>query len=207
MAGTEDLRDYLTAYDAREHLPELVAWMDDDSLKALTIWKGNGFMAGEEYFDLDNPERGPFVAGGDEGTPTDHTYVARSEASVRAWQRLITWRQPLSDDQAEALQAQEERFSVAAPQSVSGDVRVPGAAVPDEGRRLSGTIARLVAERGFGFIADDQEREFFFQRGALQEVAFEDLLPGIPVTFLVGTDPGDEPGEHPRALNIRSSVV
>ena len=28
-----DLREYLTAYDAREQLPELASWMDADLLK------------------------------------------------------------------------------------------------------------------------------------------------------------------------------
>ena len=207
MARTSDLRDFATAYEAREQLPELASWMDDDTLKGLTIWKGGRFAAGEVYFDLDNPERGPFAATGDEGQPSDHTYVARGEATVAAWQRLSTWRQPLSDDQAEALRAQEAQFSIDAPQSAAGDARVPAAAIPNEGRRIAGTIARLVPERGFGFITDDAEREYFFQRGALQGVAFEDLSPGIPVNFLVGTDPGDEPGELPRALSIRSTAV
>ena len=58
----EDLRDCLTAYDCRDRLPELSAWMTDDALKQIPIWRGNRFERGRTYFDLDNPERGPFVA-------------------------------------------------------------------------------------------------------------------------------------------------
>lgn len=202
-----DLRDCLTAYECRDRLSELASWMDDDTLKGLTIWKGNRFAVGEEYFDLDNPARGPFVATGDEGTPTDYTYVARGEASEEAWTRLITWKQPLSTDQAEALQAQEAMFSISTPQSAAGEARESSAEAPDKGRRLRGTIDRLVTERGFGFIAANDGREFFFQLSALQGVDFGDLSPGIPVTFTVGDDPGDEPGEHPRAVSIRSEVA
>lgn len=202
-----DLRDCLTAYECRDRLPELAAWMDDDMLKGLTIWKGSRFTPDEEYFDLDNPARGPFVATGDEGAPSGYTYVARSEAAERAWVRLITWRQPLSDDQAEALQVQEEMFRPAPEQSAAGEARAPRPEAPDEGRRLRGTIARLVTDRGFGFIAANDGREFFFQLGALQDVDYGDLSPGIPVTFLVGEDPGDQSGEHQRAVSVRSAVV
>lgn len=128
-----DLRDCLTAYEGRDQLPELASWMDDDTLKGLTIWKGNRFAADEEYFDLNNPARGAFVATGDEGTPSNYTYGARSEASESAWTRLITWKQPLSIDQAEALQAQEAMFRIPTPQSAAGDVNVPPAEPADLG--------------------------------------------------------------------------
>ncbi len=65
-----DLRDCLTAYECRDRRPELADWMDDDTLKGPTIWEGNRFAADEEYFDLDNPARGPFVATGGEGAPS-----------------------------------------------------------------------------------------------------------------------------------------
>jgi cold shock CspA family protein len=69
---------------------------------------------------------------------------------------------------------------------------------------MHGTIARLVPERGFGFITDQDGREYFFQRSALMGVEFEDLAPGTEVEF--GARPpesGDQPGEHPRAVSIR----
>ncbi len=110
----------LTAYDARAQLTELSAWMDDDMLKLLPLWRGTSFAAGTEYFDLDNPDRGPFVATGAEERPGDHTYVSRTDASEDAWTQLVTWRQPLSDDQAEAIQEQLRRSGPEDEQSAAG---------------------------------------------------------------------------------------
>src|SRR5215216_585040 len=92
---TRDLRDCATAYDCRDQLPELAAWMNDDALKQLTIWRGPRFQAGELYFDLDNPERGPFEATGDEQPP-------------KVWAMLVTWRQPVNEAQGDSLAAQME---------------------------------------------------------------------------------------------------
>jgi cold shock CspA family protein len=207
----KDLRDCLTAYDCRDRLPELSAWMDDDLLKELTIWHGTRFERDEEYFDLDNPERGPFVATGAEGPPTAYTYVSRSQAGEEAWAQLITWRRPVSESQGEAIQRLADEFGTGPAQSAAGDARPrPGAreSAPGEGSGeraglLQGTVARLVPERGFGFIAADDGQEFFFHRSALKATAFEDLAPGVAVTFAVGRDPGDEPGEDPRAVDVR----
>jgi cold shock CspA family protein len=69
---------------------------------------------------------------------------------------------------------------------------------------MRGSISQLVPERGFGLITDADGREYFFQRGALMGVDFEDLVPGIDVDFAPRPpDRGDEPGEHPRAVSIR----
>ncbi len=102
----------LTAYDAHAQLTELSAWMDDDMLKLLPLWRGASFSAGTEYFDLDNPDRGTFVATGAEERPGDHTCVSHTDASEDAWTQLVTWRQPLSDDQAEAIQEQIGRGGI-----------------------------------------------------------------------------------------------
>ena len=202
-----DLRDCLTAYDCRDQLPELSSWMDDDMLKQLTLWRGGRFQADEEYFDLDNPERGPFVATGDEGPITDHTYVARREVAEPAWRQLVTWEQPVSPDQAEAIEALAEQFDPGPPQSAAGDARPrPGARAGHAGGSRRGAISRLVADRGFGFIEADDDSgggEFFFHRSALQGTRFEDLAPGTTVVFQVGEDPGDRPDEGPRAVSVR----
>jgi hypothetical protein len=42
-----DLRGCATAYECRDRLPALSAWMDEDSLKQLPIWKGARFEAGQ----------------------------------------------------------------------------------------------------------------------------------------------------------------
>ena len=100
-----DLRQFATAFDAREYLPELAAWLSDDLLRQVRIFKGPRFERNRMYFDLDNPERGPFVATGDEGFIADHTYVCRDEVMEDVWSQLITWRQPISEDQAAAIEA------------------------------------------------------------------------------------------------------
>ena len=69
---------------------------------------------------------------------------------------------------------------------------------------MLGTIDRLVPAEGFGFIRNDDDQEFFFHRNALQGVEYDELAPGTRVEFMVRSDePGDEPGEHPRAVNIK----
>jgi len=69
---------------------------------------------------------------------------------------------------------------------------------------MRGSISQLVPDRGFGFITDQDGREYFFHRGALMGVDFEDLAPGIGVEFAARPpESGDEPGEHPRAVSIR----
>ncbi len=118
-----DLRQYLTAYEAREALPELSAWMTDDDLKLLPIWKGSRFEAGEQYFNLDNPSRGPFVAGGGEAPPKDATYVARNEVPENVWLKLVTWGQPIDESQAQAIQGLSDQLGVGPEQSAAGDAR------------------------------------------------------------------------------------
>jgi hypothetical protein len=118
-----DLREYLTAYEAREALPELSAWMTDDDMKLLPIWKGTRFETGEQYFDLDNPGRGPFVADGDEAPPKYHTYVARNEVPEQVWMKLITWGQPIDESQAQAMQGLADQLGVGLEQSAAGDAR------------------------------------------------------------------------------------
>lgn len=67
---------------------------------------------------------------------------------------------------------------------------------------MHGTIARLVPDRGFGFIRADDGREFFFHRAALHATRFEALAPGTAVDFQVGQEPGDRPDEGPRAVSV-----
>ncbi|MGH9346981.1 MAG: cold-shock protein [Vicinamibacterales bacterium] len=72
-----------------------------------------------------------------------------------------------------------------------------------EGRRrmASGTIKRLVRDRGFGFIRDDGGQEWFFHRSAVKAGSFEQLNEGQRVSF------DEEPSaKGPRAGNIRSDT-
>ena len=69
---------------------------------------------------------------------------------------------------------------------------------------MRGSISELVPDRGFGLITDQDGREYFFHRGALMGVDFQDLAPGIDVEFTPRPpESGDERGEHPRAVSIR----
>jgi CspA family cold shock protein len=63
-----------------------------------------------------------------------------------------------------------------------------------------GTIKKLVAEKGFGFIAGERE-ELFFHRSAVIQGSFESLRPGQKVEYEV--DGGDR-GKGPRAKDVRA---
>lgn len=63
----------------------------------------------------------------------------------------------------------------------------------------SGTIKRLVRDRGFGFIRDDGGQEWFFHRSAVRTPDFEELNEGDRVSF------DEEPSSKgPRADNVRA---
>ena len=65
---------------------------------------------------------------------------------------------------------------------------------------MTGTIKRIIKDRGFGFITPDEGNEdVFFSRSSLApKIYFEDLREGDEVEFLM------RPGEKgPRALNVK----
>jgi len=49
------------------------------------------------------------------------------------------------------------------------------------GPRVQGTIRRLFAKRGYGFIAIDGGKDVYFHRNALHELDFASLRTGLPV--------------------------
>jgi CspA family cold shock protein len=62
----------------------------------------------------------------------------------------------------------------------------------------TGTIKKLVAERGFGFIAAEDGEEYFFHRGALQApLEFDALRGGERVSFEIEASP-----KGPRATQV-----
>ena len=115
------LRDCATAYDCREAFPELSAWMSDDALKELQLWHGTHFEPNHVYFDLHNPERGAFVTSGREARPLDRGYVRRGDVPEQVWAQLITWKQPVSENQAEAIEEIVEELGVGREQSAAGE--------------------------------------------------------------------------------------
>jgi CspA family cold shock protein len=60
-----------------------------------------------------------------------------------------------------------------------------------------GTIKKLIAGKGFGFIEGEQG-EIFFHHSALEGTTFEALSEGQPVEYEVGSSP-----KGPRAENVR----
>ena len=64
---------------------------------------------------------------------------------------------------------------------------------------MNGKIKRIVAERGFGFIASDDGKEYFFHRSAVEGLRFENLAEDDPVAFDVEKDAP----KGPRAKVVR----
>ncbi len=63
----------------------------------------------------------------------------------------------------------------------------------------TGTIKRVVADRGFGFITAEDAKEYFFHRGALDpSLDFDRLVGGEHVEFDVEANP-----KGPRAARVR----
>jgi len=49
-----------------------------------------------------------------------------------------------------------------------------------------GTIRRLIADRGFGFIKTEDEKDLFFHRSVLEEVDYNSLTEGQRVEYEIG---------------------
>jgi len=65
----------------------------------------------------------------------------------------------------------------------------------------TGTIARLVKDKGFGFIKrDGQEKDLFFHSNELVDTMFNDLNEGDRVSFEVGDSP-----KGPNATQVRKA--
>jgi CspA family cold shock protein len=63
---------------------------------------------------------------------------------------------------------------------------------------VNGRIKRIVSDKGFGFVAADDQKEYFFHRSACVDTPFDSLREGQAVTFEKGQGP-----KGPRAENIR----
>ena len=61
----------------------------------------------------------------------------------------------------------------------------------------SGTIKKLVSDRGFGFIAAEDGKEYFFHRSST-EGNFDSLKGGEKVSFEIESSP-----KGPRAKSVR----
>ncbi len=65
----------------------------------------------------------------------------------------------------------------------------------------TGTIKKVVADRGFGFIIAADSKEYFFHRGGLDSsLDFDRLNGGEPVQFEIEESP-----KGPRAIQVRAA--
>lgn len=60
-----------------------------------------------------------------------------------------------------------------------------------------GIVARLISDKGFGFIRQSNGNELFFHRSAVLDGKFDSLKEGTKVTFDAGSGP-----KGPRAENV-----
>lgn len=59
------------------------------------------------------------------------------------------------------------------------------------GETKTGTVKRIIKDRGFGFIRNDEDREdLFFHVSELVGVKFDELKVGDRVTFFIGERKG-----------------
>jgi cold shock protein len=65
----------------------------------------------------------------------------------------------------------------------------------------TGTIKKVVADRGFGFIAGEDAKEYFFHRGAIDSsLDFDRLTGGEKVEFEIEQGP-----KGPRAMRVHAA--
>ena len=65
----------------------------------------------------------------------------------------------------------------------------------------TGTVKKVVSDRGFGFIAADDGKEYFFHRNGLtSSLDFDRLSGGEKVQFEIEASP-----KGPRATNVQSA--
>ncbi len=65
----------------------------------------------------------------------------------------------------------------------------------------SGTIKKLVSERGFGFITAEDGKDYFFHRDGLDSsIDFDRLVGGEKVSFEIESSP-----RGPRAVKVTSA--
>jgi CspA family cold shock protein len=62
---------------------------------------------------------------------------------------------------------------------------------------MTGTVKRLIRDKGFGFIAAQDGNEYFFHQSSCRGTAFDSLREGEAVTFDKGQGP-----KGPRAENV-----
>jgi cold shock protein len=65
----------------------------------------------------------------------------------------------------------------------------------------SGTIKKLVTDKGFGFIETSDGKDIFFHHSSVQNAQFDDLTEGQQVEYTVEQGQGQK-GKGPRAASV-----
>jgi cold shock protein len=81
-------------------------------------------------------------------------------------------------------------------------IDAPHERTTDRRGSMNGMIKRLVRDRGFGFIRDDNGQEWFFHRSAVRDGSFDQLNEGQRVSF-----EEEESAKGPRASNVRGEAA
>ncbi len=69
---------------------------------------------------------------------------------------------------------------------------------------MRGQVERLVPAEGFGIVRGEDGQEYFIHATAMNATDFTELAEGWYIDFSVSDhDEGDEPGELPRAVNVK----
>ncbi len=68
-----------------------------------------------------------------------------------------------------------------------------------------GTVKKLVAEKGFGFIKSSEGVDVFFHHSIVADRGFDNLTEGQQVEYTVDKDGGSAKGKGPRAASVTPS--
>ncbi len=81
---------------------------------------------------------------------------------------------------------------------------IPWVGLTQRGKAMaSGTIARIIGDRGFGFIRpDDGGEDVFFHHSSVADGSFDQLTPGQQVEYEMGRD---SRSNRTRAENVRTA--
>ena len=123
-----------------------------------------------------------------------HTYVIFATEA----RRLVTLEQMCYDS---GLAATRRDTSRGRTHFSDGPCVMPPVFGKLEVHMTTGTIKKVVSDRGFGFIAGEDAKEYFFHRGGLDgSLDFDRLVGGERVQFEIETSP-----KGPRATQVRSA--
>lgn len=115
-------------------------------------------------------------------------------------QELVVSREPgTAGAHTDVYVAIRDAFDAAERQLKDRSARVRGDVKTHE-PPLQGTVSRMFADKGYGFITTTDGREIYFHKNSVVETAFDDLSVGQPVRLAVAEN---ESSEGPQATTVR----